>query len=79
LAITILAEQKVCDTAGGDNCLIFGATVDTAYAAVSMAQPPILDKVVLIAISLIVLYAIVVVVQGIVSAARPVKSKQQAP
>jgi hypothetical protein len=62
----ILAEQKVCDTAGGDDCLMFGGTIDRAYAAVRMGQPPFFETVALLAFGMFVLYAIVVIVLGIV-------------
>ena len=66
LAIMILAEQKVCDTARGDDCLIFGGTIDRAYAAVRMGQPPFFETVALQAFGMFVLYAIVVIVLGVI-------------
>jgi len=77
LAITTLAKQNICDPEGGHDCLIFGGKVDKAYAAVSMAQPPIFDTIVLLAFGSLGIYATLVILLAIVPAARPAKSKQQ--
>jgi hypothetical protein len=76
LAIELLANKNVCDTAGGDECLIFGGIVERAFDAVSMPHPLFLNKVVLLAVGLFALYAVVVIVLGIVSAAGSRKSRQ---
>jgi hypothetical protein len=77
LAIKMLANGPYCEPAGSRDCTLFGGKVDLAYAALSMADPPPYYKSVQLAAGIFVVYAILVIVQRVVSARRPVRSQRE--
>lgn len=77
LAIKMLADRPYCEPAGSGGCTLFGGKVNQAYAALSMADPPPYYESTKLAVGIFAVYAILVIVQRVVSARRPVKSRRE--
>jgi len=77
LAIKMLANGPYCEPAGSSGCMLFGGKVNQAYAAISMADPPPYYTSALLAVGLFAVYAILVIMQRVVSARRPIRSQRE--
>jgi hypothetical protein len=77
LAIKMLANGPYCEPASSPVCKLFGGPVALAYAALSMAEPPPYYESFKLAAGIFAVYAILVIVRGVVSARRPVKSPRE--
>jgi hypothetical protein len=75
LAIKMFANERFCKPES-TGCLLFGGKVDNAYAALEMINLPFKNGGALPAVGIFLVFAVLVIARGVVSARRAVKSER---